>query len=150
MFAIDISLEAVEVARANAARYEVDGRITFLPGDLLSPLPPNLGGDVDVVVSNPPYVPAAQRGALPREIRDFEPAVAVCIDGDGIAMHRRLIAEAAGWLRPSGVLAMEVGAGQAEAVAAVVRRDKRYARIQILPDYSGIPRVVVGELTAYP
>jgi release factor glutamine methyltransferase len=150
ILATDISTEALEVARANAARHRVGNRITFLQGDLLSPLPPHLAGQVDAVVGNPPYVPVSQRTAVPREIRDFEPPVAVFIDGDGIAVHRRLIAEARSWLRPSGLLAMEVGAGQAGAVAAAMDRDGKYAPVRVLADYSGIERVVVGERVASP
>jgi len=148
VYAIDVSPEALEVARINAARHGVNGRVEFLPGDLLTPLPSQLAGCIDAIVSNPPYVPLAQRGALPREIRDFEPAVAVFIDGDGLAAHRRLIADAPGWLRRSGWLAMEVGAGQADAVSGAMRDDGRYARIRVVADYGGTPRVVVGERAA--
>jgi len=150
VFATDISMEALEVARANAARHRVGNRIAFLQGDLLAPLPPHLAGRVDAVAGNPPYVPVSQRAALPREIRDFEPPVAVFIDGDGIAVHRQLIAEAPRWLRPSGLLAMEVGAGQADDVAGAMAGDGKYARVRTLADYSGIQRVVVGERAASP
>ncbi len=146
VFATDVSAEALEVARANAARHGVDGRIRFLEGDLLHPLPPDLAGRVDVVASNPPYVPLAQRDALPREIRDFEPQVAVFADGGGTAVHRRLIAEAVRWLAPSGLLAMEVALGQADAVADLMRRNDTYTAVRILPDYGTIPRVVAGTL----
>ncbi len=148
VYAIDVSPEALEVARINAARHGVNGRVEFLPGDLLTPLPSQLAGCIDAIVSNPPYIPLAQRGALPREIRDFEPAVAVFIDGDGLAAHRRLIADAPGWLRRAGWLAMEVGAGQADAVSGAMRDDSRYAHIRVLADYGGTPRVVVGERAA--
>lgn len=146
VFATDVSAAALEVARANAVRHGVDGRITFLQGDLLNPLPPDLAGRVDAVVSNPPYVPLVQRHALAREIRDFEPQVAVFAEGGGTAVHRRLIAEAPRWLAPSGLLAMEVALGQADAVAGLMRLDGTYAAVRILPDYSTIPRVVAGTL----
>ena len=148
VYAIDVSPEALEVARINAARHGVNGRVEFLPGDLLTPLPSQLAGCIDAIVSNPPYIPLAQRGALSREIRDFEPAVAVFIDGDGLAAHRRLIADAPGWLRRAGWLAMEVGAGQADAVSWGMRDDGRYAHIRVVADYGGTPRVVVGERAA--
>src|SRR2546425_859157 len=83
VYAIDVSPEALEVARINAARHGVNGRVEFLPGDLLTPLPSQLAGCIDAIVSNPPYIPLAQRGALPREIRDFEPAVCGFLDGGG-------------------------------------------------------------------
>jgi len=144
VFAIDISEDALVVARSNAMRHGVDGRIRWLHGDLLSPLPVGMAGRVDVVVSNPPYVSRGQREGLPREIRDFEPSGAVFVDGEGTAVHRRLIAEAPSWLAEAGLLVMEVGFGQADAVADAVRQDQRYANVSIMPDYAGIPRVVAA------
>lgn len=147
IYAIDVSDDALEVARVNAARHEVRDQVEFLSGDLLTPLPPQFQGRVDAIVSNPPYVPRAQRDALPREIRDFEPELAVFIEGDGLAAHRSLITNAPRWLRSSGLLAMEVGVGQADAVSAAMRADGRYGHIRIVADYSGAPRVVAGERT---
>jgi release factor glutamine methyltransferase len=140
----DISADALAVARGNGIRHGVDARIQWLQGDLLSPLPSELRGHVDVVVSNPPYVPQDQHDVLPREIRDFEPAVAVFTDGDGTTVHRRLIAAAPGWLVPAGLLVMEVGFGQAATVAEAIRQDGQYGGARVVPDYGGIPRVVVG------
>ena len=144
VFAIDISEDALTVARSNAIRHGVDGQIRWLHGDLLSSLPVDMAGRVDVVASNPPYVSRGQREGLPREIRDFEPSGAVFVDGDGTAVHRRLIADAPTWLAKAGQLVMEVGFGQADAVADAVRQDHRYATVSIMPDYAGIPRVVAA------
>ncbi len=144
VFAIDISEDALMVARSNAIRHGVDRQIQWLHGDLLSPLPVDMRGRVDVVVSNPPYVSRGQREGLPREIRDFEPSGAVLVDGDGTAVHRRLIAEAPFWLAEGGLLVMEVGFCQADSVADAVRQDRRYATVSIVPDYAGIPRVVAA------
>jgi len=144
VYATDVSADALAVARTNAVRHSAGGRIVFLEGDLLGPMPPSCAGRVAAVVSNPPYVPASLRDTLAREISGFEPPLAVFVDGDGIAMHRRLIADAPRWLAISGLLAMEVGSGQAEAVLEAMRRDGRYAGIIALPDYGGIPRVVAG------
>ncbi len=144
VYAIDISEDALTVARSNAIRHGVDGRIYWLHGDLLSPLPADLAGRVDGVVSNPPYVPRGEREGLPREIRDFEPSGAVFVDGDGTAVHRRLIADAPTWLVEGGLLVMEVAFGQADAVADAVRQDRRYGTVSIVPDYAGIPRVVAA------
>ena len=144
VFAIDLSGEALTLARANAIRHGVDGQIQWLRGDLLSPLPVDMAGRVDVVVSNPPYVSRSQREGLPREIRDFEPSGAVFVDGDGTAVHRRLIVDAPTWLAEGGLLVMEVGFGQADSVADAVRQDRRYATVAIVPDYAGIPRVVAA------
>jgi release factor glutamine methyltransferase len=144
VIAIDISDDALTVARGNGVRHGVGGHIRWLQGDLLNPLPAELAGQVNVVVSNPPYVPRDQRDALAREIRDFEPSVAVFVDGDGTAIHRRLIADAPGWLAPGGLLVMEAGFGQAQGVADAVQRDGRYVAVSVVPDYAGIPRVVAA------
>ncbi len=144
VYAIDISAGALDVARGNAARHGVAGRIVFLQGDLLHPLPPDCAGHVSAVVSNPPYIPVSLRDTLPREISRFEPTVAVFVDGDGIMMHQRLIADAPHWLEPSGILAMEIAAGQADAVVEAMRRDGRYAEITVRADYGGTARIVAG------
>ena len=144
VFAIDISKDALTVARSNAIRHGVDRQIQWLHGDLLGPLPADMAGRVDVVVSNPPYVSRNQREGLPREIRDFEPSTAVFVDGDGTAIHRRLIADAPVWLAEGGLLVMEVGLGQADSVADAIRQDRRYATVSIESDHAGIPRVVAA------
>lgn len=141
IYATDISSDALEVARANAQRHGVARRIHFHPGDLLDALPMALRG-LDAVVSNPPYVPEDQASLLAREIREFEPRQAIFIPGDGSALHRRLIRTAPERLRGGGLLAMEVGAGQAEPVAELLRADGRYTEIELRPDPIGIERVV--------
>lgn len=146
VYATDIAAGALEVARANAQRHGVGSRLLTLCGDLLAPLPADVRGRVDAVVSNPPYVPEDQAMLLPREVREHEPPQALFVPGDGTAVHRRLIAEAPTWLREGGLLAMEVGAGQAPAVAAAVQDDGRYDHCSILPDGVGIERVVAAML----
>ena len=150
LHATDISAGALDVARGNAARHGVTARIRFHAGDLLAALPTVLRGRLDVVASNPPYVPEDQAFLLSREIRDFEPAQAIFVPGDGSVMHRRLIETAPEWLRPGGLLAMEVGAGQAEPVADVMRADARYTEVVLLPDAIGIERVVAARRRAAP
>lgn len=155
VYAVDISAATLEVARANARRHGVEERIAFAEGDLLAALPKDLAGQVDAIASNPPYVPEALALQLLREIRDHEPAIAIFASGDGMGFHRRLIADSPRWLRPAphgaglrpggaALLAMEVGAGQAGAVAAVMRRDGRYADVELVKDTGGMDRVVVG------
>ncbi len=146
VFAIDISAAALEVARANALRHHVQGRVTFLEGDLLRPLPTAIAGQIDAIASNPPYIPREVAEGLPKEIRDYEPAVALFVPGDGMEIHRRLIADSPSWLAPAGRLAMEVALGQAQPVAEAMWQGQHYADVQVLKDLAGVDRVVVGIL----
>lgn len=142
--ATDISPAALDVAAENARRHGVADRIHFLAGDLLDPLPAALAGRVDVIASNPPYVAGELVGALPREIRDYEPTVAVVGEGDGLDAHRRLVTAARRWLRAGGLLAMEVGAGQAAAMRGFLDVQSDVAGVRVLKDYSGIDRVLTA------
>ncbi len=148
LVATDISSAALEVAQTNAMRHRVADRITFIEGDLLTAVPPELTHRVDAIVSNPPYVPSDRAATLPQEIRDHEPAVALFAPADGTVMHTRLIAESSRWLRPSGILIMEVGLGQADAVAAAMRADGDYSSVHVRKDLAGIDRVVAGTASA--
>jgi release factor glutamine methyltransferase len=143
VIATDISRGALDVAASNARRHGVESRIEFLEGDLLTPLPQSVQREIDVLVSNPPYVPPQDAAGLPREIREFEPTIAVVGQEDGLAVHRRLISEGTRWLKPGGLLALEVGTGQALAVAGWFR-EADYAVIRTIQDYAGIDRVVTA------
>jgi release factor glutamine methyltransferase len=136
VFATDLSPEAVELARENAARLGLG--ITVLRGDLLGPLPLELRGAVDLVVSNPPYVTAVDYEDLPAEVRADPPLALV----GGTRLHERLAAEAIGWLRRGGALVVEIGAAQGPEVAKVVERS--YEDVRIVPDLAGRDRIVVG------
>jgi release factor glutamine methyltransferase len=136
VFATDLSPEAVELARENGARLGVS--ITVLLGDLLEPLPLELRGAVDLVVSNPPYVTAVEYEDLPAEVR-ADPRLALV---GGTRLPARLAAEAIGWLRRGGALAVEIGAAQGPDVAKVVERF--FEDVRIVPDLAGRDRIVVG------
>lgn len=142
--ATDLSHGALEVARANADRHGVAGRVEFLIGDLLDPL---VGGGrrFDAVVSNPPYVAPEAAAGLPREIREFEPAIAVVAPLYGESLHARLVKEAPGVLRPGGWLAMEVAAGQAPRVVELLEQEAGYEAVQVRRDGLGWERVVVAQ-----
>ncbi len=144
IIATDISARALDVAAANARRHGVEDRVEFRQGDLLAPLPPELAGKVDVVVSNPPYVSPQQAPHLPREVREYEPPVAVFGHGDGLDDHRRLITASARWLTPGGLLALEVGMGQAATVRDFLASQPGYADIRTLRDHAGIDRVLAA------
>jgi release factor glutamine methyltransferase len=135
-FATDVSEEAVAVARANASRLALDVEVRH--GDLLDPLPAELLGTVDAIVSNPPYVTEEEYADLPDEVR-AEPYEALV---GGTDVHRRLADEAPTWLRPGGWLVMEIGALQGDEVADLLA--DRFEEVEVLPDLSGRDRVVRG------
>jgi release factor glutamine methyltransferase len=128
----DTSADALAVARANAARLGLD--VTFVEGDLLATV-----GNVDAVVSNPPYV--ADSAPLQPEIARHEPAVALYAGADGLTVIRRLLAAAAA--TPARFVALEVGMGQAAEVAGVLRA-AGFRDVAVRRDLAGIERVVSG------
>ena len=136
VYATDLSPEAVELARANADRLELD--VVVLEGDLLDPLPPELRGWVDLVVSNPPYVSPTEYEALPAEVR-ADPALALI---GGVELYERLAGQVSRWLRDGGSLAAEIGAAHGPEVAEVFRGS--FTDVRIEPDLAGRDRVVVG------
>ena len=113
---LDVSKAAVELARHNAARLGLVDRLHILHSDLFAALPPE--ERFDLIVSNPPYIPASEYEALEPNVRDYEPRLALHGGADGLDVYRRLVPEALGRLRAGGTLALEVGVGQA-AVTAV-------------------------------
>jgi release factor glutamine methyltransferase len=138
--AVDLSAAALEVAASNAARHGLTNRIRFVQSDLLDALPP---GELpfDFIVSNPPYVPTADRGSLHPQVRDHEPAAALFAGPDGLDVYRRLIPQARAALRPNGILALEIGQGQREAVAALLAD---WNELRFLDDLQQIPRVALA------
>lgn len=139
--ATDISRPALAVARENARTHGVAGRVTFVAADLLAPLP----GPFDLIVANPPYVARRDAPGLSRDVRDYEPDVALFGGDDGLALVRRLLREVATRLAPGGWLAMEFGAGQGYDVAHHAT-DAGFDRCEILADLQGIERTLVGRL----
>ena len=142
--ASEISAEAIEVAVLNVERHSVRDRVEFCQGDLFSPFPERLRGELSFVLSNPPYIARGECDALMPEVRDHEPRIALDGGEDGLSFYRRLIPEAADWLRGEGWLLVEIGAGQAEAVTEMVRATGRYGEPEIVKDYAGIERVTLA------
>ncbi len=134
--ATDISAAALAVAHANAARLALGERVGFVHGDLLAGV-----GQVDVVLSNPPYVADGARAALAPEITRHEPPGALFAGADGLDVIRRLVPAAAA--TGARLLAIELGEGQAPAVAELVRA-AGFADVRARRDLAGIERVVVG------
>lgn len=138
--AVDLSREALAVARENARRLAVAGRIQFLQANLLSAL--RVGSQFGMIVANLPYVPRAEWESLPRDIKDFEPRTALLGGEDGLALLRPFAREAHHYLQDGAGLALEVGAGQAGQVLEELRATGAYDRLETIPDYQGVARVV--------
>jgi release factor glutamine methyltransferase len=141
VFATDLSPQALSIAESNARRNSVASRIAFLEGDLLSPL---AGRQFQIIASNPPYIPLADRDSLSVEVREFEPHAALFAGDDGLETYRRLIPQAFPLLVPGGWLALEIGYGQQPAIVSMLELTG-YRELQFLPDYQGIPRVACGK-----
>lgn len=146
VLAIDISADALAVARANMARHGLDARIECLHGDLLAPLGEYaLASHVDVILSNPPYIADLDLMTLQPEVRCFEPRLALAGGRDGMDVHRRLLRQAPAYLKRGGVLLMEVGLGQATAVCRLAEDSGWFRVYDVVRDEAGIDRVVCLE-----
>jgi release factor glutamine methyltransferase len=141
IYALDASEDALAVARLNAERHEVQKMIRFFRGDLLEALPENVRADA--VVSNPPYVATGDLATLPKEVRDFEPKLALEAGKDGLDVYRRIAAEAAVRLSSDGRLYLELGAGQRAAVEDLLVAHG-FTISRVVRDLQGHERVIVA------
>ncbi|MBF0144244.1 MAG: peptide chain release factor N(5)-glutamine methyltransferase [Magnetococcales bacterium] len=139
---VDLAPEPLECCARNGRRLGVMGRMRLFAGDLTDPLED--GERFDVIVCNPPYVGADELAGLAPEVRDWEPRLALLGGDDGLAVIRRLLPRALGYLRAGGWLVVEIGAGQAEAVLALFR-EQGFDDVRVKNDYGGRPRVVTGQ-----
>jgi release factor glutamine methyltransferase len=137
--ATDTSADALRLARGNARLHRVAQRVLNVRCDLLSAI----AGPVNFVVANLPYIRSGDFEGLEPEVRDFEPRPALDGGADGLRVIRRLSVELVHYLDKGGFAALEVGAGQAAEVANLLRQGG-LRRIETVPDYSGIHRVVIG------
>jgi release factor glutamine methyltransferase len=137
--ALDLSPEALEVAATNAALNNLSERIRFLKSDLLTAV----SGEpaFDAVVSNPPYIPSSDRDSLHPQIRDFEPEVSLYGGPAGLDIYRRLIPQARASLKPKGLLAMEIGYRQRDAILELLAD---WNDVRLVNDLEQIPRVVLA------
>jgi len=140
--AVDISTAALEVAALNAERLRVGKRLRLLPGDLYAPV---RGQKFTAVISNPPYIPTKDLTNLTKDVKDYEPQVALDGGPDGLAFYRRLTVELKELAAAPRFLALEVGQGQAASVSALCHH-AGYQKIKKIPDLAGIPRVILAKL----
>ena len=140
--ALDLSPAALAVAQSNAADHNLTSRIRLLHSDLLDALPPSQRtAHFDAIVSNPPYVPLTEAPQLHPQVREHEPATALFAGTDGLDIYRRLIPQAHQALKPGGILALEIGHGQREALATLLHG---WSGMTFLDDLQGIPRVALA------
>jgi release factor glutamine methyltransferase len=150
--ATDISPAALAVANANATRHHLTSRIRFLQSDLLDNLTARDSREAavtraarpeqyEVLISNPPYVPTTDRPTLQPQVRDFEPATALFAGPDGLEVYRRLIPQARAALKPNGLLALELGHNQRDALADLLAD---WHSLRFLNDLQQIPRIALA------
>ena len=135
--AVDLSPSAYEVAQMNIVQTGLD--VLLHLGDLFEPLPERIKGEVDLIISNPPYIATGEHGSLPREVRDHEPAMALFAGDDGLEVLRRIVAAAPDWLSPGGLLACEIGFDQGETARGLVS----WGRSDIVRDLAGRDRFLL-------
>lgn len=140
LIACDISPAALQVAQRNALRHQLANRIWFIGSNLLSAFAEV--GFADFVISNPPYVSEREFPVLQREVRDWEPRIALTDHGDGLSFYRRLLIDAPLRLKPGGYLICEMGYTQSEAVSGLIDPEV-WADPRLLDDLQGIPRTLV-------
>ena len=140
--AVDVSAAALDIAKRNAARHRVTDRIEFLLSDCFASVPQQT---FDLIVSNPPYVAEDAVATLQREVRDFEPRVALTAGTDGLDVIRRLVTEAQSYLQHRGHLLFEIGFDQHAAVSELVD-PQVWELLDIHQDLQGIPRIVALKL----
>ncbi len=141
--AIDISAEAIEVAKRNAAKHNVGDRLEVLISDCFAEV--KQGEMFDLIVSNPPYIPASDLEGLQREVRDYEPHLALEAGADGLSIIRRLLADVEGYLKPGGYFLFEIGfdqSGEVENLIAPMVSTGSWKLLDIYSDLQGIPRTV--------
>ncbi|MCR4424715.1 MAG: peptide chain release factor N(5)-glutamine methyltransferase [Firmicutes bacterium] len=143
ILATDISSDALAVAEANVVRLGLDDRVRLAQGDLFEPLDKEGFSRVHAVVSNPPYIPEVDMSSLVPEISKHEPAIALLAGPDGLDFFRRMAAEVSPYLEPGGLIALEVGDGQANAVAGLLE-DAGLVMVRRVCDYAGHFRVVLA------
>lgn len=143
LVASDISQDALDVARRNLARYGVSARTQCVRADLLD----GIDGPFDLIVSNPPYVPTVDAPDLQPEVREYEPPAALFAGEDGLQIVRRLVVQAAAALARDGIFVFEFGAGQDQAVEAIVEAVPSLTLLDVKHDLQDIPRAAVAQKT---
>ena len=144
--ATDLSAAALGVAARNVAKHELQDRVELLQGDLFEPVIPQL--DVtpfDLIACNPPYVSTAEYEALEKNVKDYEPRLALHAGDDGLDVYRRLCEQVGQFLKPGGILLLEIGYTQGPAVRELLERANAFAEIRVEKDLQKNDRIVVAQ-----
>ena len=138
--ATDVSVAALKIAKKNARHLKLEKQIEFLKGDLFAPVK----GLFDIIVSNPPYISAAEYKELPQGVKDFEPRLALWAGQTGVEFYEKLIYQSKNHLKKDGWLLMEIGAPQAEKIRVTMQECAFFENIDVRRDYAGHDRVIKG------
>ena len=143
LIATDISRDALVLARENAKSAGIQDQIKFVNGDLFGPLHPSKERKpFDLILSNPPYIIRHEIGSLAKEVREYEPTIALDGGEDGLEFYRHLISQAPFYLREGGWLLLEIGQNQREMVSKLIEGERTFLKSECVPDLSGFERVV--------
>jgi len=146
LIATDISRDALVLAKENAKSAGVQNQIEFVNGDLFGPFCLfKERGPFDLILSNPPYINRPEIHALAKEVRDYEPIIALDGGEDGLDFYRRIISQAPFYLREGGWLLLEVGQGQSPIISELMEEGSNFLNLECVPDLSGIERVVKAQ-----
>ena len=143
--ATDINPAAVELAQRNAHTLGVEARVTIHQGSRFDPLPKQLMGQVDLLVSNPPYIRHDEIEGLPEDVKGHDPHTALDGGPDGLVFYRALAGRMGAWLRPGGHIAVEIGDDQGEDVKGILEASGGQD-LQIIQDYTKRDRVVTARV----
>ena len=146
VLATDISEPALAVAAKNVEKHKLQERIELRKGDLFEPLVPQLD-QFDLIACNPPYVSAAEYEALEKNVKDYEPRIALYAGEDGLDLYRKIVEKVDQFLKPDGVLLLEIGYQQGPAVRGLLEQTGVFAQIRIDKDLQSHERVVVATRT---
>lgn len=143
IYASDISQEALAIAKVNILRHKVVGNVHLLHGDLFGAFSGSIEkGQVDFIVSNPPYVSESEWHNLEPELRDHEPYEALVGGKDGLCFYRQIIGDAHAWLKPKGCLVIETGETQTKTIIKLMESEEQYEDIEIIKDLQGKERII--------
>lgn len=143
-WAVDASELALSVAGENARAYGLEDKVNFVHGSLFDDLSKNLHSQVDLVISNPPYVCRREIGGLQTEIKDFEPHQSLDGGLDGLNFYREIVSSSPLFLKEDGFLALEIAKDQAEEVTDLIDKTAKFSCVKVYKDYNSIDRVVIA------